>query len=316
MDALRFRDTWKGLDSNMPKALATPSQTTTNEIATFGAVHLDVHHADEQVAFWRDIIGMHVRRQDPDAIELGTPSQTLITLHPGARTPARKGFSGLYHLAVHAADAAEFARIAARLLASGIRIAPTDHTMTKSLYLEDPDGMAVEVALETPERFPDWRVHIEGRDIYIVDDKGQKRSPTQRLDMREVLSHLPGDADAKLRDGTKVGHVHLYVRDVPSAAAFYEGLGFSRTSYYPQLAMADFGAGGVFKHRIATNGWMGPDAPQAPPGTAGMRHYTIQFADHATLDAALAKHPEAIARQDGYLVSDPSGNKVLLTRSA
>ena len=285
----------------------------TNEIATFGAVHLDVHHVDEQVAFWRDVIGMNVRRQDKDVVELGTPTETLVTLHAGARTPFRKGFSGLYHLAVHAADDAEFARIAARLLQSGLPIAPTDHTMSKAIYLEDPDGMTVEITLETPERFPDWRVHFEGRSIYVVDDKGRKRSPTEPLDMREVLSHLPADdAGAKLRTGTKVGHVHLYVGDVPKAAAFYEGLGFSRTTYYPQLAMADFGAGGAFKHRFATNGWMGPNAPQAPAGTAGLRHYTVRFADQARLDAALARHPEAVAREDGYLVSDPSGNKLVL----
>jgi len=289
---------------------------TTNEIATFGAVHLDVHHADEQVAFWRDAIGMHVRRQDKDVIELGTPSETLVVLHPGARTPSRKGFSGLYHLAVHAVDDAEFARIAARLVKSGLPIAPTDHVMSKAIYLEDPDGMTVEITLETPERFPDWTLRFEGRSIYVIDDKGQKRSPAEPLDMREVLSHLPKDADAKLRDGTKVGHVHLYVGDIPKAAAFYEGLGFSRNVYYPQLGMADFGAGGAFRHRVATNLWMGPNAPQAPAGTAGMRHYTIRFADQARLDAALAKHPEAVAREDGHVLADPSGNKIVLTLRA
>jgi len=287
----------------------------TNEIATFGAVHLDVHHADEQVAFWRDLVGMHVRRQEHDVVELGTPSETLVTLHLGAQTPFRKGFAGLYHLAVHPLDAAEFARIAARLEKSGVHIARRDHVMSKAIYLHDPDGMLVEITLETPERYPDWTVHFEGDSMYVIDDKGQKRSPSEPLDMREVLAHLPADdPEAKLRTGTKVGHVHFYVGDVPAAVDFYESLGFTRNTYHPQLGMADLGAGGEFRHRIATNGWMGAGVPQAPAGTAGLRHFTIRFADQAKLDAALAKHPEAVPREDGYLLSDPSGNKMVLTR--
>ena len=300
--------------------MTTPSTamnqaTHTNEIATFGAVHLDVHRTDEQIAFWRDLIGMQVRRQEKDVIELGTATETLVALHPGARTPFKKGYSGLYHLAVHAPDEAEFARIAARLLRSRRPIAPTDHIMSKAIYLEDPDGMTVEVTLETPERMPEWKVHFEGRSVWVLDSEGRKRSPVEPLDMHDVLLHLaPDRIDEKLSPRAKVGHVHLHVGDIPKAAAFYEGLGFLRTTYLPQHSMADFGAGGAFKHRVATNQWMGPNAPQAPPGTAGLRHFTIRFADRAKLDAALAKHPEAGPREDGYLVQDPSGNKMVLTR--
>ncbi|HWS50636.1 MAG TPA: hypothetical protein VN241_06470, partial [Microbacterium sp.] len=82
---------------------------------TFGTVHLEVTDLSRSTAFWRDVVGL-VERSSGDHVELGTPTETLISLYPGARAGFQNGYSGIYHPAIHAPNEAEFARIVLRLI--------------------------------------------------------------------------------------------------------------------------------------------------------------------------------------------------------
>jgi catechol 2,3-dioxygenase len=95
---------------------------------------------------------MKVRNTTGDYTEVGTDKNTLVVLYPTATTSFKNGYSGLYHLAIHPSTEGEFARVLARLIAKRYPISPTDHTMSKAIYMEDPDGITVEITLETPER--------------------------------------------------------------------------------------------------------------------------------------------------------------------
>jgi catechol 2,3-dioxygenase len=282
------------------------------EIATFGAVHLEVTNLQRSVDFWQAYIGLQVRSTTADSAELGTASSTLVVLHATAKTPFKNGYSGLYHLAIHPANEGEFARVLARLMARRYPVSPTDHTMSKAIYMEDPDGITVEITLETPERLA--RLEFGPRGPVAIDTDGTVRAATAALDVPAVLKALPDhDLTRPLADDTKVGHVHLYVSDVEAAHRFYKGLGFLDNMYLPQYGMADLGAGGAFGHRIAVNAGHTRNRPQAPAGTAGLRHYTIKFDTPERLNTALQSVPSAQQQADGYLVADPAGNKVLLT---
>src|SRR5690625_7868868 len=63
--------------------------------------------------------------------------------------------------------------------------------------------------------------------------------------------------------GTTIGHVHLHVGDIPSAADFYhEGLGFDKVVWsYPG---ALFMSAGGYHHHLGTN----EGARHAPPASA------------------------------------------------
>ena len=282
------------------------------EIATFGAVHLEVTNLPRSVEFWQSYIGLQVRSKTAESAELGTGSSTLVVLYATAKTAFKNGYSGLYHLAIHPSNEGEFARVLARLMAKRYPVSPTDHTMSKALYLEDPDGITVEITLETPERMARLEVGPRGP-VAIVTD-GIVRSATAALDVPAVLKALPdNDLDRPLADDTKVGHVHLYVSDVEAAHRFYKGLGFLDNMYLPQYGIADLSAGGAFGHRIAVNSGHTRHKPQAPAGTAGLRHYTIKFDSTERLTQALQTVPFAEQQPAGYLVADPAGNKVLLT---
>ena len=190
-----------------------PTAETNGELATFGPVHLDVTDADRALVFWRTLIGLRVRSRDDEAISLGTDSETLLVLHPGATSPVRRAYAGLYHLAIHLPTEAEFARVLARLLAARAPMSPTDHVMSKAIYLDDPDGIGLELTLETPDCLRSIRMTPQGPEV--IDASGRRRSGRDPLDLREVLSALPDrDLTRPLPAGTSIGHMHLHVGDM------------------------------------------------------------------------------------------------------
>jgi catechol 2,3-dioxygenase len=300
-----FRNIANGLQLNNQK------KNMVQELATFGAVHLNVTNLQRSVAFWTDNIGMKVRNTTAEFTELGTGKNTLVILYPTAKTPFKNGHSGLYHLAIHPSTEGEFARVLARLIAKRYPISPTDHTMSKAIYMEDPDGITVEITLETPERLE--RLDFSKGAPKAIDKDGTVRSPSAPMDVQAVLKALPdNDIDRPLAEDTKVGHMHLYVSNLETTNDFYLSLGFIQNMALPNLGMYDLSAGGAFKHRIAFNAWHSLNKPQAPEGTAGMRYYTINFDTPERLQTALQHLPSAEAQKDGYLVADPAGNKILL----
>src|SRR3954470_17921061 len=135
------------------------------ELATFGAVHLDVVDADRSLEFWRDRVGLQLRGKDQGALLFCTEGEPLLLLHPGATCPVRPGHAGLYHLAIHLPNEPEFARVLARLFARRTFMSPTDHVMSKAIYLDDPDGIGLEFALETPERVRSMGITSRGLEI-------------------------------------------------------------------------------------------------------------------------------------------------------
>jgi catechol 2,3-dioxygenase len=284
----------------------------TQDLITYGPVHLEVTDTERSARFWQEIVGLERRGYEDDGVALGTQDEALVVLHGGARAPFRKGHSGLYHLAVHAPTAIDFARILARLIRKNYPIGPTDHTGSKAIYLADPDGIEVEITLETPEQMES--VRVEGRNMRIIATDGTVRGMSAPLDVNPFLRLLPaGEHEGPVAPATRIGHVHLYTADLTAAYTFYQQLGFEPSNFWSQLRFADLSAGGVFKHRLAVNTWQGEGAPQSPPGTARMRHFTLRFASQALLDTALHNVSAAKPHADGYLVYDPSGNQVILT---
>ncbi len=274
-------------------------ESTTNDRLRYGAVHLNVTDLKRSHVFWRDLIGMtELGVTDQGAVRLGVPDAELVVLHPGATGPVLRGYSGLYHLAIHMSSEAEFARILSRLFAARHPNAPTDHIFHWATYLDDPDGINVEISFETPDRVRELGM-VGGRPS-IIDAEGRRHDMSEPLGLEEVFSHRgEGDLSGPLPEGTRIGHVHLYVGDLEAAQEFYSEVGFTRHLDASGIGFADMSLGGSFPHRIAVNVWQGIGAPQAPEGTAGMRHFELfRGSDNFGLEPGL------------HL--DPSGNSVLL----
>src|SRR5258705_11448727 len=85
---------------------------------------------------------------------------------------------------------------------------------------------------------------------------------------------------------TRIGHVHLTVSDLDRALSFYRDvLGFDVTARYG--ADAVFLSAGGYHHHIGLNTLAGRGAPPPPPGTTGLYHFAILFADRSGLSSAV-----------------------------
>ena len=291
--------------------------STASDLFTYGPVHLNVTDGVRSRAFWEGVAGLEPTAHDGDGIALGAGTHTLVVLHPGATQPTQPGHSGLYHLALHVPDAAAFGRTLLRVAAARYHQAPTDHITHWATYLDDPDGIQLEVAFETIERVaryesgPEWPL--------IVDTEGRQRNAVEALDVEHVLT-VGGDTDPSqpMAPGTIVGHLHLHVDDLAAAQHHWaEVVGMTRNVEGPRIGFADLSAGGRFPHRMAVNTWQRPGTP-APEGTAGLRHFATQWSSQNAMEGAMARLDAAGrivgTHADAVMAVDPSGNRFTLER--
>ena len=220
-----------------------------------GAVHLAVTDGRRAATFYQNVLGLQMLEEGP-AIRLGAAGRELVVLHPGAVQPVTQGTTGLYHLAIVVPDRKDFARVVKRLSEIRYPHAPTDHTLTKADYLWDPDGNGIEVYVETPE---DGTWFMTEDDFGARDSSGRIRSGRDPINLRQLFAELPPEEDVfvPLPAGSRMGHVHLHVRDIDEAVGFYNGLvGFDVTGVVPRLGMAFVSAGG-YHHHLGLNTWAG-----------------------------------------------------------
>lgn len=284
-----------------------------DEIACFGAVHLNNTSIERAIAFWTKVIGMKLRSQSELIAEFGTEDKTLVVVHRTAKSAFKEGYSGLYHFAIHLPSKQELAKAIYRLNQNKHAYSPIDHTMTQSLYLTDYDNVMVELALETPERFK--RVITEGG-LFMEDADGTIRAASAPLDTDEILKSLnEKDLTKIIGNDAKIGHIHFYAQDVAGNNEFYKKLGFTQFNFFSHYKYADLGAGGVYQHRVAMNSWHGNNKPLAPLTNAGLNHYHIVFKTKEQLQKAVSAVDNAIEKEGNYWATDPTGIKILLTHN-
>jgi catechol 2,3-dioxygenase len=256
-----------------------------------GLVELTVSDLDRSLAYWQDAVGLRVLSRENGTAELGARAPPVrLVEEPGAR-PAR-GFTGLFHVALLVPDRPSLGRFFAHTAHEQIPLTGlSDHVVSESVYLRDPDYHGIEVYADRP------REQWEGRVSQTMT--------TVPLDTDSLLAEA-GDGEFEgLPDGTVVGHVHLCVRDVDETIAFYrDQLGMGLTAHRGDKA-AFLSAGG-YHHHLGGNTWETRGAPPAPEGTARLLRFTIVVPN----DEELKRVAERIG---GTEVRDPSGNLLTLS---
>lgn len=282
----------------------------TVDFASFGAVHLNNTKLEKSISFWTTIAGLKLRNTTENTAELGTEDKTLIVVHQKANKPFMNGYSGLYHVAIHAPNKKEFSRMVQRLINNNYQFSPTDHTMSKSVYLTDPDGITIEFTLETPERY---KGILTENGLWVEDTNGKLHSPSDVLDLDLVLSELDNkNVEGIVHQDTKIGHFHFYVSNLETTNEFYKQLGFSQFNHIPQFNYADVGMESNFKHRIAMNTWHGKNKPTASKENAGLYYFNLVFQSKEKLESVITKFPNAKKENDSFWLNDPTGNLICL----
>lgn len=278
-----------------------------------GPVQIAVTDRIKALAVWRDVVGLDLLSESGNELRLGVGGKVLIVLETGAVRPVVQRTTGLYHVAIHVPTRADLAQFAVRALQRGVRIAPTDHLVSEAIYLWDLDGNGIEITFETP-----WRGTLGDPESgsYATTTEGKQHSGREPIDMDDLLGEL-GETptlEPRMPAGTRIGHVHVHVNDLHLSMDFYrDGIGFGGLFIIKSFGMGDVGLD-YAPHTIAFNIWSGPNAAQAPAGSAGLRWFTIVVPDAASLDdvrARLAAHRFAFGEIDGGIEArDPSGNLV------
>jgi len=295
--------------------MGTNSGMKTQSIAAktgVGAVELAVMDGERALPFYRDYVGLTPLPSEGTEIRLGVAGRELVVLYPGAERPVAPKTSGLYHLAIVVPDRRELARVIARLSQLRWDQYPTDHVMTKANYLWDPDGNGIEIYVESPE---DGTMGFANGTFFAQDKDGRPRSGRDPIDLEELFGHLREDdkLDQPLPPGTRMGHIHLHVSDVEEALRFYHDLvGFDVMGHVPGVG---FVSAGGYHHHVGLNTWAGQGAPPAPPGSAGLRRYTVELPTQRDLDDVIGRLEHGNVRlaeeAGGLAAADPSSNRVL-----
>jgi catechol 2,3-dioxygenase len=147
------------------------------EIKELGHVVLFVKNLERSAHFYRDVLGFRAletparMRGSVMAFSTGRTHHEMLLIEVGenARHPGNGHRAGLYHIGLKIGDRDEELVAAARTLAdNGVTVSGmSDHTVTHSLYLADPDGNEIELYVDVPGT--DW------------DDIEQVLAPTRAL---------------------------------------------------------------------------------------------------------------------------------------
>jgi catechol 2,3-dioxygenase len=269
-----------------------------------GPVRLQVADLDRSLAFYAGVLGLRVAERGEARASLAADrdERVLIELRarPGAAAAGRPARLGLYHVALLLPDRAALGRLVAHLAAAGVRLGAGDHLVSEAFYLNDPDGLGIEVYADRPRS--DWR--RRGDELIMATDP---------VDVEAVVAAALGVAWTGMPAGTAVGHVHLHVGSIEEAVGFYvDAVGFDRMVWsYPGALF--LGAGG-YHHHLGTNTWAGPAARPARDGDARLLAWTLELPsahDVAALASSLEAAGRAATIEGGELLTeDPWGTRL------
>ncbi|MBS3849976.1 VOC family protein [Devosia sp. BSSL-BM10] len=296
------------MQTNVKSAPLLPLTTT------LGTVHIAVTDRARALAIWQDVVGLELLAESGGALTMGAGGKPLIVLETGATAPVTPRSIGLYHVAIHVPQRADLAQMTVRAMQRNVRISPTDHLVSEAIYLWDLDGNGIEITFETP-----WRGHLgdpEKGENYAISADGKPHSGRDPIDLDGLLAELGAQPvlAARMPAGTRIGHVHVHVKDLHQAMGFYRDvIGFAGFLLIDSFGMGDVGLD-YMPHTLAFNVWSGPNATLPAAGTAGLRWFTIVLPDAVTLDQVRARLQQAgapiEALTNGIETQDPSGNRI------
>jgi catechol 2,3-dioxygenase len=137
-----------------------PEMTPAGAVLGLGHAVLKVRELTAALAFYRDVLGLKevARHRDMVFLSGGTRHHDLALVETRAMAPAPASDApGLHHLAFKVGD--DLATLRAwrdRLLSLHIRIlGQSDHRVSQSIYLRDPDGLLVELYVDADPAI--WR---------------------------------------------------------------------------------------------------------------------------------------------------------------
>lgn len=234
--------------------------------AHIGHVRLTVRDLARSLPFYCDVLGFQELSREGLMARLSADSDRVAIELNERRdaVPKPHRSTGLFHFAILVPARAALGRSLRRLADQQWPLSgAADHLVSEALYLNDPDGLGIEIYRDRP------------RDTWRTAD-GELAMATDPLDLRSVANEPGAETPWQgLESGTVIGHVHLHVSRLEVGEAFYCGeIGFEPTvRRYPG---ALFVSAGGYHHHLGMNTWVGVGAPPPPEKAVGLQSFTVE----------------------------------------
>ena len=260
---------------------------------------LNVKDLARQTAFYTQIIGLEIRTQTETEVILGAGGKDLVHLIQTNRKEAVKSSYGLYHMAILLPSREDLADVFKHIAELNYPfIGAADHGYSEALYLEDPEGNGIELYRDKP--VADWDIREDGRIIGVTEEL----SAQEIYDMGRKMNPFVIAPD------TRMGHIHLSVKDSQLATAFYQAvLDLSDKFTIPS---ASWIASGDYHHHLAVNEWGGKALAKRDKDMPGLAYYVVEVANKEGL-VTIAERAKAYGAPVKWLSSndftfeDPDG---------
>ena len=226
-------------------------------------VALNVRDLASQTAFYHQLLGLEILNQSENQVLLGAGGKPLVKLIQTEDTSNPKQSYGLYHLALLLPSREDLANVFKHLLDFKIPlVGGADHGYSEAIYLEDLEGNGIELYRDKP--VVEWDIREDGRIIGVTEELSAQ-------DIYELGKEMEPFAIAS---GTRMGHVHLSVKNSRESSAFYqESLNLEDKFTIPH---ASWIASGDYHHHLAVNEWGGKNLAPREHGMTGLAYYAVE----------------------------------------
>ncbi|HFU4464705.1 TPA: VOC family protein [Streptococcus suis] len=245
-----------------------------------GHVALNVRDLELQSLFYQQVLGLQVLSQSPNQIDLGVGKNTLVRLIQTEQKDEVSHSYGLYHLAIVLPSREDLGTIFRHFIDNKIPLqGASDHGYSEAIYLADTEGNGIEVYRDLPQ------------DAWDVRADGQIVGKSEPMDA-ETIYALGKKADAayQMPAGSRMGHVHLSVRESAASSKLYQEVLAVRDNF--TVPSASWLASGNYHHHLAVNEWGGKNLETRQEGMPGLAYYTVIYSNpeefEATLNRAIA----------------------------
>ncbi len=260
------------------------------------SVALIVRDLDRVAAFYRNVVGLALIGRGDGVVRLGAGGVTLLELlHRPDAPPQDPTSAGLFHTAFLLPSRTDLGRWLEHARRIGHHLeGAADHFVSEAVYFSDPEGNGIEIYADRPASSWTWSGPTDAPQVEMAN---------KRLDVPGLLAEAVTPWMGA-PDGTRMGHVHLRVGDVPPAVEFYgHTLGLAVTRSWPQAAFLSTGG---YHHHIAANTWHSAGAGLRDPAQAGLAWVRMEAATDALATA--------ITRRSGTAdLRDPWGTQIKIT---
>ncbi|HHT7643335.1 TPA: VOC family protein [Streptococcus suis] len=242
-----------------------------------GLVALNVRNLELQSLFYQQVLGLQVLTENSKQIDLGVGQTTLVRLIQTEQKGEVSHSYGLYHLAIVLPSRKDLGTIFRHFIDNKVPLqGASDHGYSEAIYLADTEGNGIEIYRDLPQ--DSWDVRLDGRIVGI----------TEPMDA-ETIYALGKKADAayQMPAGSRMGHVHLSVRESAASSRFYqEVLAVEDKFSVPSAAWL---ASGDYHHHLAVNEWGGKNLKTRQEGMPGLAYYTVIYSSPADFEATLER---------------------------